>query len=307
MKLPRSMDYLAWVSTSSVLRTIFPKFPGLELTSESSNRREQEWPSKTTDLLRCLITHGLDVNEEYYHPRADDATTTLWTTIFSKITPYDPARFLELGDTFMSFLEEGLFLLFLRHGADRNAKVYRDVSSRGRVYSIAWIDYLLIASQIPPGLICEARYLEGLDDFISGVDLNEKISNLFFSQDAKAPGCQPSALEILLGLDRSSGVKRLPFHSYLLADVMEKLLTNACSHTQQAKIPWLTIERVLPPETIKRLKVTHHAPSSNKAGPGNKRKRQPVEGLSRKKMKKRDSSKQKKGCQGESEYDADTD
>lgn len=131
MKFPRSTDYLAWVSTTSVLRTIFPKFPGLELTSESSNHREQEWPSKTTDLLRCLITHGLDVNEEYYHPRADDATTTLWTTIFSKIIPYDPARFLELGDTFMSFLEAGLFPLFLRHGADRNAKVYRDVSSIG--------------------------------------------------------------------------------------------------------------------------------------------------------------------------------
>jgi hypothetical protein len=140
------------------------------------------------------------------------------------------------------------------------------------------------------------------------VDLNEKIPNLFYSQDAKDPGCQPSALEIFLGqLDRSSRGKRLPFHSNLLADVMERLLTNACSHTQQAKIPWPTIERVLPPETIKRLKFTHHAPSSNKAGHGNKRKRQPVEGLSGKKMKKRDSGKRKKGCQGESEYDADTD
>lgn len=69
-KLSRPTDYLAWVSTTSVLRTIFPQFPLLKLSPNLTNDREQEWPSKTTDLFPCLIPHGLDANEEYCHGEA---------------------------------------------------------------------------------------------------------------------------------------------------------------------------------------------------------------------------------------------
>lgn len=128
---------------------------------------EALWPNQAFEHLSYLLKSGQNPNDPV--SKDFDGSTlffrqpmTIWTGLLTTLMPGQCGR-VDLGKRFLWSLINGFITLFLRHGADPNARLFRK-SQNGFCTSSAWVDFLMLSFKVPCSY-AEA-YLETLDAFI---------------------------------------------------------------------------------------------------------------------------------------------
>ncbi|KAI0545230.1 hypothetical protein F4679DRAFT_485867 [Xylaria curta] len=155
-KIAQDPDYLA-------------EFDGPPLTILAHRDNQGLSRRKVYGTLKLLLEDGEDPNENYTSESEDpDAIGwTPWTFFLSQ--GINPHGSIDYG--YIPKLDGRLFLVYLEHGADRNAKIFRSIRDGVANSSTAWVDFLLLSLTMKSEWATESAYLEVLDAFLSG-DIN---------------------------------------------------------------------------------------------------------------------------------------
>lgn len=142
--------------------------PALSVLIEGQVSRSlgASWPKSWKDTLRCLLAAGQDPNQNYREPDDRHHDCTPWTRFISTIILWDEGdKEVTNGGGLIDAMHDGLFSLFLEHGADPNALIFRrDTASP--VFSIGWVDVLMMCFKVSSKPSDEEVYLEELNAFV---------------------------------------------------------------------------------------------------------------------------------------------
>jgi hypothetical protein len=135
--------------------------PGLSVLIETGVTKD--W----VDTLRCLLAAGQDPNQEYRDPDGSHGTSSPWTKFMSNvILRGESQKGATRGDDFTSAMCNGAFSLFLEHGADPNALIFRYSDTASPIFSTAWVDMLLMFFELCSVPGDQEVYLEELKAFL---------------------------------------------------------------------------------------------------------------------------------------------
>lgn len=124
------------------------------------------WPNGWIDTLRCLLANGQDPNREYRDPETTTQACTPWIKFLTTVIAWDELRKCATqGDLFDNAVHNGLFSLFLEHGGNPNALMFRTGASFP-IFSTAWVDMLLMSFEVSSKPLDEEAYLKELDAFV---------------------------------------------------------------------------------------------------------------------------------------------
>lgn len=131
------------------------------------------WPNGWIDTLRCLLANGQDLNREYRNPKTTNQACTPWMKFLTFVIPWNELKkSATQGTHFVSAVHNGLFSLFLEHGGNPNALMFRTEASFP-IFSTAWVDMLLMSLEVPSEPLDEEDYLKELDAFVRhGANIN---------------------------------------------------------------------------------------------------------------------------------------
>lgn len=140
--------------------------PAISVLTESHVATETSWTKGWRDTLRCLLAAGHDPNQEYREQENMNQQFTPWTRFLSTATPWDGLKKCpEQSDRFVSAMHSGLFSLFLEHGSNPHALIFR--TGQGvPVLSTAWVDMLLMSFEVSSKAVDEEFYLQELNAFL---------------------------------------------------------------------------------------------------------------------------------------------
>lgn len=193
--------------------------PAISVLIDSQVRevRETPWTKSWSDTLRCLLAAGHDPNQKYREQENRNHPFTPWTKFLSTVICWDELKKCpEQSDRFVSAIHSGLFSLFLGHGANPHALIFRS-GQTFPVFSTTWVDMLLMSFEISSKVVDQDVYLQELNAFLqhgakidaasrATIVSNELVSNgalayeAFFSQlewHVKSGRCNVSLLERL--------------------------------------------------------------------------------------------------------------
>ncbi|KAI1291312.1 hypothetical protein F5Y03DRAFT_42285 [Xylaria venustula] len=127
---------------------------------------EEGCPSQHVETIRLLFRHSQTPNEEFTIAVSDKIkrVKTPWTALLSLLIHQTKDGLTSrLLPYFGPCLRAGIFDLFLEHGADPNAQVYR---REGQSHTTAWIDILFACFEIEKP--DEEKYLRVLGQLLQG-------------------------------------------------------------------------------------------------------------------------------------------
>jgi hypothetical protein len=124
---------------------------------------------KLNSTLEFLLEEGEDPNESHTHNLTNLESTrwTPWTILLSLVITKDG----DVNYHYLPRLDSNTFLLYLKHGANPNARIFRSAQAGISGFSTAWIDFLLLSLRMKPEWAAESTYLQVLDAFLDG-DIN---------------------------------------------------------------------------------------------------------------------------------------
>lgn len=155
-KLLVSPDYLQVLAEPAI---------SVLIDEASSKAFSISWPNGWIDTLRCLLANGQDPNREYRSPETTDQACTPWVKFLTFVIPWNELRTSATqGTHFVSAVHNGLFSLFLEHGGNPNALIFRTGLSCP-IFSTAWVDMLSMSFEVSE-LLDEEDYLKELDAFV---------------------------------------------------------------------------------------------------------------------------------------------
>lgn len=150
------------------------------------------WPNGWIDTLRCLLANGQDPNREYDDPETTTQACTPWIKFLTTVIAWhELEKCATQGDRFASAVHNGLFSLFLDHGAKPNTMMFRTGESFP-IFSTAWVDMLLMSFEVSSEPLDEEAYLKELDAFFrhgAKIDAAAKSTILFDELKPGASAC----------------------------------------------------------------------------------------------------------------------
>jgi hypothetical protein len=186
--------------------------------------RDLSWSGKRLQILVRLLELGLDPNE-IVRPNGD----TNWTSLVARLVGH--------GDDFISAVENGVFTVFLRHGADPNAVLFYG----DRPAWISFLNFGLVAvcrkTEYVPRL--SDRFVKDLESFMAqGADFSLLTKVATFGEFG---GTHWTEIQNYLS-EASRMVDRLPFqHRHFFARVMKLFI----EYGAKSDLPWRDLEPIL--------------------------------------------------------------
>lgn len=168
--------------------------PAISMLLEPVTRKEKEdsWPKGWTDTLLCLLRSGQDPNQKYREPGDCNQDRTPWKEFLSTVIDWDHSKRSPMqGERFVGAMHNGIFSLFLEHGASPHALTLR-TGGAIPVFSTVWADMLLVSFEVSSKRADEEDYLQELNAFLShGAKVNAAskgtiVSNRLVSNGASA-------------------------------------------------------------------------------------------------------------------------
>ncbi|KAI8626215.1 hypothetical protein F5Y19DRAFT_229962 [Xylariaceae sp. FL1651] len=218
--------------------------------------------NKVNGTLKLLLEEGEDPNERYTDTPTCPGTIewTPWAFYLSQVITATES----IGYCCLPQMDDSTFLIYLEHGADPNARIFRSIRAGASNFSTAWVDFLLLSLSMKPGWMSENAYIRVLDAFLDG-DINirdpafiitsgktQYVHDAFFSglkQQTTAPKNAQSVHNVQLptasGFESDTDDSIIaPRQLRLLRTVTLKLLIRAHGHSWPMDGIWSTISEV---------------------------------------------------------------
>ncbi|KAI1123050.1 hypothetical protein F5Y10DRAFT_286565 [Nemania abortiva] len=219
---------------------------------------EEGCPSQHVETIKLLLNHGHKPNKKFNVLVSDDVTRkkTPWTVLLSLVVRQTRDGLASrLLPYFVPCLRAGILDLFLEHGADANASVYR---TEGQPHTTAWIDILFACFEI--GKQDEERYLHVLSQLLQG---DASVDEVIPVGPESATYIEPASETILkrfFQLERVLAYSSdYEFSSDFVIRISECLVRRACWARWSLDAVWPEVEQAFGDTKLRHLKSIYHA------------------------------------------------
>jgi hypothetical protein len=215
---------------------------------------EEGCPSQHVRTIQLLLEHGQDPNYEFVYPDHNELSRkkTPWTVLVSLLVRQTrdglASRLLPF---FSDCLRAGVFDLFLQHGADRNASVYR---REGQPHTTAWIDILFACFEIEKR--DQEHYLRVLGQLLQG---KISVEGVIPMGPESATNVEPVSETILKRFFQLAQV--LEYSTDFVIRVSEHLVRKACRAGWSLGAVWPEMRLALGDAKAKHLRTVYNAES----------------------------------------------
>ncbi|KAI3325791.1 hypothetical protein HD806DRAFT_521287 [Xylariaceae sp. AK1471] len=212
---------------------------------------EEGCPSQHAKTIRLLLEHGQNPNQEFIYPVSDKTMRkkTPWTVLVSLLVRQTRDGLASrLLPYFSACLRAGVFDLFLQHGADPNASVFR---REGQPHTTAWIDILFACFEIEKQN--EEYYLRVLGQLLQG---NVSVEGVIPMGPESATNVEPVSETILKRFFQLAQV--LEFSTDFIIQVSEYLVRKACRARWPLGAVWPEVRLAFGDVKTKHLRTIYH-------------------------------------------------
>lgn len=241
------------------------------LIDESASKASPySWSKGWIDTLRCLLTNGQDPNQEHRESEASIHSCTPWAKFLTTVIAWDELKkCVTQGDRFASTIHNAVFSLFLEHGGEPNALIFR-TGAAFPIFSTAWVDMLLMSFEISSKSLDEEAYLQELDAFFrhgAKIDAPSKSTTILKNLNKGAPAWEAFFSQLTLR------VKSGECNASLLKRVIRNLLIMM--QDARIKLDWALeqVDTALGPVIAQQLRNEFEARGNSVATRYQKRKK----------------------------------